>query len=274
MTEIVKAWGNRLARALGLTVSRRDQLAELIPPNYLSSPYLPRIYRSSAGRLLYFRDMMERIAGVPGDVVECGVSIGHGLLYFMLLGEMMGQGRTVWGFDSFEGFPESTAPDAKADGSYQAPKGHYATPAQLVSRVLQDGHVAQQLIDKNLRLVKGFFDETLSRYDGTIALLHLDCDLYASYRTCLSSLYERVAPSGLILFDEYEDDRFPGARRAVDEFFSDKGEEPSEYNRYGYRKFYIVKGRRSLSSTDRSVDVPRQASAAPLGTTSPCASST
>ena len=53
-------------------------------------------------------------------------------------------------------------------------------------------------------------------------LLHLDCDLYESYLTCLNNLYKNVVNKGVIVFDEYYSHKYPGARIAIDEFFEDK----------------------------------------------------
>ena len=52
-------------------------------------------------------------------------------------------------------------------------------------------------------------------------MLHLDCDLYESYKISLTNLYDKVVAGGIIMFDEYDDQRWPGARRAIDEFFMD-----------------------------------------------------
>src|SRR6184192_3892315 len=75
--EALNALVKKLFTTIGLTVMRRDRLAEQIPGNYLMSPYLPRIYRQSFGRIFCFQHMFEHICDVPGDIVECGVSIGH-----------------------------------------------------------------------------------------------------------------------------------------------------------------------------------------------------
>jgi hypothetical protein len=241
MTRGAKRLIKGLFNGLGVTVERRDDLVEAIPPVYRQSPFLPAIYRRSLGRILHFKEMLERVAGVDGDLVECGVSIGHGLLLFLLLGELIAVNRRVYGFDSFEGFPECTVPDTRTDGSFYVQQGDYRTSIPMVERVLRDGQVSDEVIDGHLRLVKGFFDQTLPLYEGRIALLHLDCDLYESYRVCLAHLYDRVVPGGIIMFDEYEDHNFPGARRAVDEFFADKGQSIQEYSRYQYRKYYVVK---------------------------------
>ena len=55
--------------------------------------------------MLYFKDMLEQVQPVEGDIVECGVSIGHGTLLFTLLSDYLGKPRTYYGFDSFKASP-------------------------------------------------------------------------------------------------------------------------------------------------------------------------
>jgi hypothetical protein len=239
--DTLKSLGKRAFASVGLQLERRDRLAEQIPNNYLRSPYLPPIYKQSLARLMYFREMFEQSAGVPGDLVECGVSIGTGLLNWSLLTELSGREWRVWGFDSFAGFPASIEADRMANGQFQTGRGDYASPPELVLRVLSEGRVSPAFIRDRVRLVRGFFDNTLQSFDGAIALLHLDCDLYESYLTCLNALYDRVSRGGIVMFDEYEDETFPGAKLAIDEFFSGRREQLVRYEQYGYVKYHVVK---------------------------------
>jgi hypothetical protein len=231
----------QLFASVGLRISRRDRLEEQIPSDYWQSTFLPRVHRHNMGRIFYFRHMLERVEHVPGAIVECGVSAGHGMLYWALLCELMAMDRMIYGFDSFVGFPASAPADRKPDGSFQTRQGGYASSPELVMKTLEDGRVATEFVDRHIRLVRGYFDQSLRHYDAAIALLHLDCDLYESYRTCLAALYPRVAPGGVILFDEYEDSNFPGAKRAIDEFFTDKPEQLLIYDDLHYLKYYVVK---------------------------------
>lgn len=80
-------------RWAGLNVERRDPLVESIPGDYLRSPSLPLIYRGSLDRYLYFLDQVQRVRDIEGDIVECGVSIGHGALLFQLLSGYVGKPR-------------------------------------------------------------------------------------------------------------------------------------------------------------------------------------
>lgn len=221
-------------RQVGLTIERHDPLEDTIPVEYNRSRFLPRVYRASLDRVLYFLNQLDRLRGIEGDIVECGVSIGHGALLFLLLGEHLGVERTYYGFDSFSGFPD---PVEKDEATPITGKGFWASPPETVLRVLRDGGITEDTMRDRVRLVKGMFSDTLPRYDGAIALLHLDCDLYESYRVALETLYGKVSPGGIIMFDEYGDTRWPGARKAIDAFFADKREKPSPHPKFPWRYF-------------------------------------
>lgn len=223
----------------GLNVERRDPLEETIPDAYNHSRFLPRVYRGSLDRYLYFLNQLEEVRHLDGDIVECGVSIGHGALLFLLMSEYLGVERTYYGFDSFEGFP---APGEK-DGTTPITREHFwANPTDTVLRVLKDGRIPDDKINSRVRLVKGYFEDTLPRYGGNIALLHLDCDLYESYKVALNTLYEKVVPGGIVMFDEYDDSRWAGARVAIDEFFADKVEKPVAHHKCTW-KYFVKKER-------------------------------
>lgn len=93
---------------------------------------------------------------------------------------------TVYGFDSFEGLPESWR-----DGF---PKGAFKR-SQLPA------------VADNVELVKGYFDKSLEPFlqahAGPAALMHVDCDLFSSTRTVFDAVKERIAEGTVIVFDEY-----------------------------------------------------------------------
>lgn len=122
-------------------------------------------------------------------------------------------GRTVIGFDSFEGLPE----DWKMSDTLTYLKGHYDLSGTI-----------PPLKSKNVRLVKGYFHETLpdflSRNDQPCALIHIDCDLYSSTLYVLKTLHAhgKLVKGTVIMFDEiynyqyFENHEF----KAFQEFFS------------------------------------------------------
>jgi len=234
---MLKQWIKRGFDLAGLKVQRRDRLEETIPTDYNHSPFLPRVYRGSLDRYLYFLDQLGKVKHLDGDIVECGVSIGHGALLLLLMSEYLGVERTYYGFDSFEGFPDPVAKDGITPITG---RDFWANPSDTVLRVLKDGRVPEQTIRSRVRLVKGFFKDTLPQYQGRIALLHLDCDLYESYKVALEDLYDKVVPGGIMMFDEYDDPRWTGAKVAIDEFFANKPEKPVAHHKCTW-KYYVEK---------------------------------
>jgi hypothetical protein len=102
-------------------------------------------------------------------------------------------GRTIIGFDSFEGLPE----DWKMSDTLTYLKGHYALSGTI-----------PPLKSKNVRLVRGYFEETLpdflGRNDQSAAFIHIDCDLYSSVLYVLKTLHahNKLVKGTVILFDE------------------------------------------------------------------------
>ena len=233
----LRSAAKQVLRHFGYRLEKIDVLEESIPADYNHSPFLPRIYRGSLDRWLYLKDMLEAVKAVDGDIVECGVSIGHGALLFTLLSDYIGRPRTYCGFDSFEGFP---APVSEDETTPIPGTGFWANPPETVLKVLRDGRLSDEVIRARIRLVKGWFDQTLPSYEGRIALLHLDCDLYQSYKVALETLYGKVQPGGAIMFDEYADVRWPGAAKAIDEFFRDKPESIQPHPKCGW-KYHVIK---------------------------------
>jgi predicted O-methyltransferase YrrM len=96
-------------------------------------------------------------------------------------------GRRLYGFDSFEGLPETWRPEFEA--------GMFSTGGRLPQ------------VERNVSLIKGWFDETLPRFaaehPGPVAMLHIDCDLYSSTRCVFDHLGERIGPGAILVFDEF-----------------------------------------------------------------------
>ncbi len=164
----------------------------------------------------YFLHAASLVDKIEGSFVEVGFGLGTSANIFV---KLMNQGsitkRNLWLYDSFEGFPQPSTEDS----SPRSPKkGQWKVPIEPALKI-------KDKIDTSVHVIKGFFEETIpsSYTDGQIAILHLDCDLYNSYKVCLEGLYHKVAPGGLILFDEYKSPKqlrgFPGAAKAIDEFF-------------------------------------------------------
>ena len=178
-----------------------------------------------------------------GNVIECGVYRGSSLFGIAHLLKKRGMDDVIiYGLDSFEGFPEPTKEDALEDGTFhnRAQKGLYKETSynELKKKVASLGF-SEQVV-----LLQGFFEDTLQDLRSKkFILVHLDCDLYQSYKTCLTFLYDKVLPGGYIVFDEYDYSRdvYPGAQKAIDEFLKDKPESMQRFAESKSPRYFLRK---------------------------------
>jgi len=171
--------------------------------------------------------------GTDGCLVECGVARG-GSATLMLLTSLVSNGveSPTWLFDSFEGLPGPTAedgtlrnPQGKDRSSWDLAKGYCLGTLEGVEDLLFNKFEFSR--DK-VHLVKGWFQDTLPEHRdkvGDIAVLRIDADWYESTKCCLENLYDKVMDGGYVILDDYA---LVGCRKAVDEFFVDRGEKIPE----------------------------------------------
>lgn len=145
---------------------------------------------------------------VAGDFAEIGVYRGGTA---RLLARTAPDKR-VHLFDTFAGMP---AVDAAIDW-HKA--GDFAdTSADGVRRTLADC--------PNVTLHPGFFPDTAGPVAGTgFALVHVDVDIYSSAMAALEFFYPRLAPGGVMAFDDYARAKTRGIAEALDRFLSGKRE--------------------------------------------------
>jgi hypothetical protein len=193
----------------------------------------------SANIRIIFR-LLESTLGLGGDVAECGVWQGSTLIPTGLFLRRHAPAKTLFGFDSFEGLNDTVARDVVLGGEEDERKqvgGFSNTSLDNVQRqVLRFG------LDRTVRLVPGYFQNTLPRFGGEqFCFVHLDCVIYESYRTCLEFFYPRMVRGGVILLDEYNDPPWPGCTMAVDEFLAGKREELREVKSENHVRYYFQK---------------------------------
>jgi len=214
----------------------------------------------SSSQAFYFKEIFDFVERLDGDIVECGVGGGFSLLTLCSLVASSRNSRKIYGFDSFEGFPEPSKKDFSTELAVKrnVKKGENFFTIESVKRLLdynlRPGKVGKfevgEFIKDNVILEKGFFGDSLSRYSGDkIIILHADVDLYESYFKVFEAMYSRVVDGGAILFDEYGEKKFPGAKKAIDEFFKDKSDDVLFHNEY-VNKYFVIKGARALDPKD------------------------
>ncbi|MCX5646868.1 MAG: class I SAM-dependent methyltransferase [Phycisphaerae bacterium] len=149
---------------------------------------------------------------LEGDVAEVGVYRGGSAR--LLANTLRGSGKTLHLFDTFTGLPPS---DPKRD-IYQ--EGHFGdTTEDEIARYLADMAY--------VRIYSGLFPKTGYVIASTrFCLVHVDVDIYRSVKDCCEFFYPLLVRGGVIVFDDYGFVKTPGARQAVDEFFSTQIEAP------------------------------------------------
>jgi len=164
--------------------------------------------------------------GVPGDVLEAGVWRG-GVAIFMraALRELGVSDRRVWVADSFQGLPPPDAQrNPKEASAFASPAMRELERLAVPLERVEIGFRALGQLDEQVRFLPGWFGETLPAAPiARLAVLRVDCDFYESTRDVLTHLYDRVAPGGFVIVDDYGEDDWTDCRAAVDEFRAARG---------------------------------------------------
>lgn len=188
--------------------------------------YVPR---QNLARFLARYEIFRRILDVQGSIVECGVFMGVGLMSFANLSvilEPYNFQRRVIGFDTFSGFPGLAEEDVK--GTPERKSGHLRVGGFNVPNAYEDLMRAISLFDMNrylnhfpkVHVVRGDFAETSAKFledhpHLVISCLYLDFDIYAPTKLALERFYNRIPKGGVVVFDELNEEAFPGETIAV-----------------------------------------------------------
>ena len=206
----------------------------------------------------YFNFIRHHHNKLNGDICEIGVYRGFSIIATALLLKELGSDKKVWGFDSFSGFPSYHENDdlEKFKNLYDnkvISKEHFqdyqlniqlkefisgksASPSTISSSMDFSETSLSLLEDKinyfeldNIILVDGDYKETMAENmytDVKFMSVLMDCDLYESHKIALPFVWDRMQKGGYMFLDEYYSLKFPGARIATSDFFSDKSDKP------------------------------------------------
>lgn len=188
--------------------------------------YVPR---QNLARFLARYEIFRHIKDVQGSIVECGVLFGGGLMSFAKLSTILEPynfQRRIIGFDSFTGFPSIDKADLKG------------LPERKSAHLKQHGFAAEGAYEDILRsvelynlsrplnhfpkvhLVRGDFAETSHQFledhpHLVISCLYLDFDIYQPTKIALERFLPRMPKGAALVFDELNEEAFPGETAAV-----------------------------------------------------------
>ncbi len=200
----------------------------------------------------WYEHARENVLRLPGDLFEFGVYRGASLLSMAILLKQLGSDKRIYGFDTFSGFP-CYGPEDDLDqfrelfSTGQISKSHYLKH-QLLLRLKQDTGSMEEVTTANIstsgdfsevsyrqlmrrikllgldniKLIKGPFQDTVPKFfqgsQHEIFSANIDCDLYQGYTITLPFIWDNLCSGGYVHLDEYYSLKFPGPRRAVNEF--------------------------------------------------------
>lgn len=154
--------------------------------------------------------LAERIhsQGLGGNIAELGVYRGDTAWKLNALFPM----KKLYLFDTFQGFDIRDIKEEEHLGCSIAREGEFSDtsePAVLKRLPFPDQAVIR----------RGYFPATAAGLEQEqFSLVSLDADLYAPILSGLMYFYPRLVPGGMILLHDYNNERFRGARQAVNAF--------------------------------------------------------
>ncbi|MGQ9896573.1 MAG: TylF/MycF/NovP-related O-methyltransferase [Acidobacteriota bacterium] len=165
-------------------------------------------------------------AGIPGDLVECGVWRGGSMMAVAHMLKRLGcNDRCLYLFDTYEGMTRPDSLDVDYAGKpalteFEAAKKTkdssswcYASLEEVYENIASTGYDMSKV-----KFVKGKVETTIpASAPSQISLLRLDTDWYQSTKHELVHLFPRLSEGGVLIIDDYG--YWQGSQKATDEYF-------------------------------------------------------
>ncbi|RPI74863.1 MAG: class I SAM-dependent methyltransferase [Desulfobacteraceae bacterium] len=181
------------------------------------------IRRQRLTRLLALYEIFKRILAVKGSIVECGVYHGFGIMAWANISAVLEPAnltRRIYGFDTFEGFPDVGAKDSNL--MLKAEKGHLYSNSFEELKTLIDIYDSNRFLGhvSKVQLVKGDVKKTVPEFIADhkhllVSLLFLDLDLYEPTKVAIDYFLPRMPKGAVIAFDELDNPIWPGETAAL-----------------------------------------------------------
>lgn len=206
------------------------------------------VNRKSIARFLVQYELFKKQLHVKGSIVEAGVHHGGGLMAWAKLSttlEPYNYHRQIFGFDTFEGFPDVDPKDIKGG---EIPKEGYGSRVVEAGAFKENYDIFAELTgviadyDQNrfinqipkVEIIKGDANVTIPQFvkdrpSTLVSLLYLDFDIYSPTVTAIKSFLSRMPKGAILAFDELNDEYWPGETHAL--------LEQLDLNKYGLKCF-------------------------------------
>jgi hypothetical protein len=189
--------------------------------------------RAALTRFIVLYEIFKKVLQIKGSVVECGVFRGFGLMTWSKLSAILeptNLTRRIYGFDSFEGFPDVSNEDEPQVDAQVEKGGLYADSYDELKELISINDSTRFLghIGKT-SLIKGDACETIPNFISAnsqvlVSLLFLDFDLFEPTKVALEKFVPRMPKGAIIAFDELDNPLWPGETMAMLKYY--KGNNP------------------------------------------------
>jgi len=166
-------------------------------------------------------------AGIPGDMVECGVwKGGSAMVMAMALARRGSLDRKIYLYDTFAGMVKPTEKDRKLGSGASALDGWegrvkagyvdwcYASREEVSMNMASTGYPPENIV-----FVQGKVEETIpASVPAAISVLRLDTDWYESTLHELKWLYPLLSLHGVLVLDDYG--HWAGMKEAFDTYYA------------------------------------------------------
>lgn len=139
------------------------------------------------------REIFDVADDLPGCIVEAGAFKGGSTAKLSIAAAEAGRRLVV--FDSFEGIPDNDEPHDTTifgDPARFEPGSYAGRLSEVYDNVGRWGELDV------CEMRAGWFEDTLPHFHEPVAVGFIDVDLASSTRTCLTYLYPRLIPGGVL----------------------------------------------------------------------------
>ncbi len=194
-------------------------------PNVLLTNFIRCIRTQEVTKLIVMYEMFKRIVNIHGSIVEIGVLEGFDIFALAHLSEIFeprNYTRTIFGFDTFEGYPKlknkKVDKNDVLDNSMNIPKTFSFDLIQKCVDLYNDSIIFNQF--KKLHLIKGDVLKTIPQFvkdhsDLIVSMIICHCGVYKPTLNSLSTLYSRMPKGGVVVFGTANFPEIPGETKAI-----------------------------------------------------------
>ncbi|MEE9465013.1 MAG: TylF/MycF/NovP-related O-methyltransferase, partial [Candidatus Neomarinimicrobiota bacterium] len=145
------------------------------------------------------RKHLGAVAHLDGAIIECGCSRCGGTVLMANYLKENGIQKTIYAYDSFEGFDLTELQREREAGWTTSPDTAFTSTSYeyVLEKIRKLG------VDDTIKVVKGYFQDTLPQLEATICFALIDTDLKDSLVFCAETIWPHLVNGGLIIFDDY-----------------------------------------------------------------------